>query len=106
MYIEKLKQILGEIAPTHRVRKLKNNSEYAGCMNAFFPGVSPAVQVYSLFNNVSPYCVECNAPVKTPGKQTCSVTCRDAASKKNSTTRVEKAKATLIERYGVDNARQ
>lgn len=103
---ELVKQKLQDISPRYRARKVKNDIAVVEYLNSVYPGVKINMQIHCILTDQSPYCKICGSVVKTAGKQTCSVECREK-SKKNSddyfANRNAKSKSTLLERYGVDN---
>lgn len=104
MTIDKLKESLSSVGARWRVRCVNANSEAVTLLNRTYPGVGLQMQIYCLMNNLSPYCTVCQHPVKTLGKTTCSVACRSKAMTPEKTAaRISKARATCLERVGVDN---
>lgn len=105
MTLAELKERLLLVGARWRVRSIINDADAVSLLNTTYPGVEISMQVYSLVNDCSPYCVVCHTPVKTYGKLTCSVACREKYSKDNGAVaaRLEKARQTCVDRYGVDN---
>lgn len=105
--MDKITEFIKQIAPRHRARKVKNDSVIIDYLDTLYPGVTLNMQISSLLSGISPLCKECNNQVKTLGKETCSVKCRELLKQKNSLYFIErniKSKITCIEKFGVDNA--
>lgn len=102
---EKIIELLLSCGPKWRARKIKQYPEYIEWLETQYPNVILNYQIHSLLTDTSPYCVVCNTPVKTTGKITCSTVCRSIYNKNNQQIRIEKQKATLMQKYGVDNIR-
>lgn len=98
-----LKEILLSFDSKWRSRKIANIPEVTVFLNSMYPGVNINSQIYCFLNNKSPYCETCNKILKDHRKRTCSYECREKIIDHDN--RVSKQKNTLIEKYGVDNAR-
>jgi hypothetical protein len=100
-----LKEYFEKIAPRWRTREARKNRALLVELNALYPQVALNLQIDALVSGRTPYCVVCNSPVKTLGKTTCSIKCRDnlASQAENVTKKIEKFRRTCIEKYGVDN---
>lgn len=103
--MEKYKKLLESWPKKWMSRRALEHPDLLSYLDGRYPEVELAIQIQSFLHDTSPYCVVCGKPVKLYGKQTCSIECRSAAAKNYQTTRVEKYKKTMIERYGVDNPR-
>lgn len=100
---QRLEQILGDCPKLWRTRKVAQDPEALAFLQGQYPGVPLALQIHSWLTNTSPYCQVCGAPVKTQGKITCSIQCRQKMASQHVQDRVTKQQQTLRERYGVDN---
>lgn len=104
MTLNELRVLLEPIGARWRARRIRTNDQAITLLNDAYPGVDLKMQIYSLMNDISPFCVVCGGVVKTLGKTTCSVSCRSKAITPEKTkVRVAKARNTCIERIGVDN---
>lgn len=104
MTLNELRVLLEPIGARWRARRIRTNDQAITLLNDAYPGVDLNMQIYSLMNDISPFCVVCGGVVKTLGKTTCSVSCRSKAITPEKTkVRVAKARNTCIERIGVDN---
>ena len=102
---EHLTQLLETCPKLWRTRRIAEHPSLVSYLNELYPRVALAIQINSFLESKSPYCVECSNPVNLAGKLTCSIACRTVQQKKNSQQRITKQKATLLEKYGVDNIR-
>lgn len=100
---EKILNLLKETHPRHRTRIISKNSELLIWFQKQYPNVKLNIAIDSLVKDYSPYCCICCSPIKHIGKSTCSVVCRSQQTKKIKHQIVKKRKATLLNRYGVDN---
>jgi len=99
---QRLQQILADCASKWRTRRVAQDPECVAFLEDLYPGVPLALQIHSWLTKTSPYCEVCGTPVKTQGKRTCSVPCRDHVAKSNTSARVARQQQTLMEKYGVD----
>lgn len=98
--------LLSDCPPKWRTRNIKKLPVYVNYLELKFPGIELNMQIHCFLTGESPYCKVCNSPTKSLGKQTCSTKCRGEISKLSTETRLQKQKATLLDKYGVENIRQ
>jgi predicted nucleic acid-binding Zn ribbon protein len=103
-----LQQTLTKIAPRWRSRWVRQQPHVLELLDAMYPGVALSIQIHSVVHAVSPWCKVCGKPIKTIGKTTCSVQCRVELSRVNGSLSLskQKAKDTIMSKYGVDNVRK
>lgn len=95
MNLDQIKELLLTFHPKGRVRFVKKHPEIIQTLNIAYPNISVYLQVDSLVNGTSPYCIVCSSPIKTSGKTTCSTACRSIAIKPYTQEKSNKQKATI-----------
>lgn len=100
---EEIVKLISECSPKWRTRFIKKNEIIDNWFLENYPQVSLDVAVYSLLNDVSPYCSICGGPVKSRGKKTCSTKCRTTSLQDRSDEISEKRKRTNISKYGTES---
>jgi hypothetical protein len=104
--LDRLLNLLNKCPKLWRTRRVSEHPEFIAYLNDCYPLVPLTLQIHSVLTSTSPYCAVCNKPVKTAGKVTCSVKCREIAIKQNSSQRITKQKETLKKKYGVESVAQ
>lgn len=90
---------------------IKQNTEFVEYLNSCFPSISSIPEQLRFLRAgfiSTPDCLNCGSPVNFSHTKTCSRNCRDEYSKKTGATkkRLQKAKQTMLKKYGVENPQQ
>jgi len=102
-----IKEFLESIAPKWRSRKIKENSEYVEWIAEKYPSYNLNEGIAFILQDLDsePLCPICSGKLNDIRKTTCSYSCSAALLRQNGTynERNEKAKATMIKKYGTEN---
>lgn len=105
-----IRRFLSEISPKWRARKLKDHPRWSKWIQSRYPSYTLAHATRFFMDGLAsePRCQMCEGVLKLPHHNTCSTRCRDQLKAQTGAFQLaqEKARATMLDRYGVENPAQ